>query len=443
MCRIQQALPFSSLPCIGAYSVHTIERLSVRQMAMPGQFTKNTVHTSTTLHCPRKKTESQDNVTIYFNNAATSWPKPPEVIEAVRVALEEPPAEPGRTSSSEDPTFSCRQVLSRLFNVRNLNKVILTPSSTYALNMVIRGLLLDRRGTHCVTTTLEHNSILCPLEHLSQSHDIETTFIEPRSNGRLYPEELLAAVRPETALIALSHASNVTGCIQPVEEVIELAAELEIPVLVDASQSVGVIPLDYDSLPGRVFVAFAGHKGLFGPAGVGGLVAPDENLPQTFVGGTGVQSENPMHPSELPLRHEAGTMNLSGIAGLTAGVRFVRNQGLLNLGKHRNKLVQLLRNRLSEIDEVRLSPLASEDGRAGIVSFTLKGHSPEEIGFMLEEAFEIETRTGLHCAPRIHQGLGSMAEGSVRVSIAAFNTPQEIEQLAIAIRQAVTAQCVM
>jgi cysteine desulfurase / selenocysteine lyase len=370
---------------------------------------------------------------IYLNNAATTYPKPAVVVDAVRAALMAPPAEPGRSGSGTDPTHACREALAELFGVAEPRRVILTPSATYALNLVIYGQLLSCPGTHVATTVLEHNSVLRPLAHLRRNHGIAATHLEPLADGRIDPSSLLEAVRPETRLIAVTHASNVTGCVQPVEEIAQLAADLHIPLLIDASQSAGAVPLDHGRLPGRVFVAVAGHKGLFGPMGTGTLIVPDDELAQIIVGGTGVQSDNPLHPSELPIRYEAGTMNLPGIAGLTAGVRFVLARGVENLGQHRDELIRLLRGRLRTIDSCRLSPLAREDGRAGVVSFTLKGWKPNDLGFALRDSFEIETRTGLHCAPLIHRSLGAMPDGSVRASVADFNTAEDMEQFADAL----------
>jgi cysteine desulfurase family protein len=380
-------------------------------------------------------------MTTYLNNAATTFPKPIEVIEAVRASVENPPIEPGRSGGGKDPTKACRNELAELFNVPQPSQVILTPSSTYALNLVIRGFLLDREGGHCLTTVLEHNSVLRPLEHLRQSQGLTLTHVEPQADGSLNPNDLLASVQEDTRLIVVTHASNVSGCVQPVDQIAREAAEIDVPLLLDISQSAGAVELDYDSLPGRVFVAFAGHKGLFGPTGVGGLIVPDDRLPQTFVGGTGVQSENPLHPAELPIRYEAGTMNLPGIAGLAAGVRFVKEQGVAELGRHRNELVHGIRRRLDQLPGIRLSPLADDDGRAGIVSLTLKGWPPEDLGYLIQESFGIETRSGLHCAPKTHRSLGTSPEGSVRVSVAAFNTEDDVDRLATALETAVGVQC--
>ena len=202
---------------------------------------------------PRKYSRSKRvySMDIYFNNAATTFPKPATVIKAVESCLSKPPAEPGRTGRDADPTAACRQELAALFGVSDPRQVIITPSATYAINLVIRGHLLDRPQAHVITTVLEHNSVLRPLKHLELDRQIELTHVEPEADGRVDPRGMLTWIRPQTQLIAVTQASNVTGCIQPVEEIAAIAADAEIPLLIDASQSAGAIPLDYGRLPGR------------------------------------------------------------------------------------------------------------------------------------------------------------------------------------------------
>ena len=285
---------------------------------------------------------------IYFNNAATTFPKPPSVLVEMDRAMREPPAEPGRGPGGQDPTTSCRERLALLFDVPDPRHVILTPSATYASNLVLHGLLRGRPRSvsatpHVVTTDLEHNSILLPLEHLCDEGCITVSHVCPGADGRVYPQDVQEQVNSHTALIAVTHMSNVTGAIQPLEELAELAAARGVPLLIDAAQSAGAVPLSWKGLPGRAFVVFAGHKGLFGPSGTGGLIVPDAHLPPSFVGGTGVLSESRLQPERLPLRYEAGTPNLPGIAGLTEGVRFVLDRGVLQLGQARSELVRALR----------------------------------------------------------------------------------------------------
>jgi cysteine desulfurase family protein len=371
---------------------------------------------------------------IYFNNAATTYPKPPTVLAAVERALREVPAEAGRGSGGADPAALCRAELARLFAVPDPRQVILAPSATYAANLVLFGLLSGRGGSrvspvHVVTTVLEHNSILRPLEHLRDEGRVVVSHVKPRDDGRIEPADVFQQLRRETALLAVTHMSNVTGAVQPVEQCAALAAARGIPLLIDAAQSAGAIPLSWNKLPGRVFVVFSGHKGLYGPTGTGGLLVPDAELPPTFVGGTGVLSESRLQPERLPLRYEAGTPNLPGIAGLCAGVRFVLERGVAQLGQTRHRLVQRLRDGLACMPAVRLAPRADADGRGGIVSFAAAGWTAGELSYALLESFTIHTRAGLHCAPRAHATLGLPADGSVRVSVGAFNTAEEVEAL--------------
>lgn len=368
----------------------------------------------------------------YLNNAATSYPKPAAVLEAVSRNLESPPSEPGRVGGNGDDVLrTCRAELAQLFGVMQPERIVLLPSATYAINQVLWGLL--GAGDHVVTTTFEHNSVLRPLAHLARERGVETTHVEPLADTTVDAGSITAAIRPQTRLVAVSHAGNVTGAVQPVAEIAAAVAQRGVALLIDAAQSAGALNIDHGRLPGRVFIVFAGHKGLLGPTGVGGLVLPDEDLPQTIAGGTGIRSESLTHPEELPLRHEAGTPNLPGIAGLAAGAAWVRLRGVTTEGEHRNSLVQQCRERLRRVPGLTLLPLPGDDGRAGIVSFTAEGRSPDELAFALRQGFQIETRAGLHCAPLSHRGLGTWPQGTVRVSFGAFNRAEQVAALADAL----------
>jgi cysteine desulfurase family protein len=376
---------------------------------------------------------------VYLNNAATSYPVPDAVRGAVVAAMREPPVEPGRThTAAEDPLGACRNRLAQLTGLETPTRVALFPSATHAINCVIHGVMRD--GGHAVTTDAEHNSVLRPLSHAAAEWGVQVTHLSGDGRGKVDPETLRHRVRSDTKLIALTHASNVTGVVQPVEEVARVAAEHEIPLLVDAAQSAGVLPVEPHRWPGRVFVALAGHKGLYGPAGTGALLLPDDRLKQQVVGGTGIRSESSLHPPTMPLRHEAGTPNLVGLAGLTAGVAWVLEQGVEVLAGHRAQLAELLRQGLDDLGgRVSLVPstdsLATPDRCCGVVSFTARDLEPRELGFALQESFGMVVRTGLHCAPRIHPALGTSPGGTVRVSVGAFNTRQDVEQLLNALQE--------
>ncbi len=373
----------------------------------------------------------------YLNNAATSYPKPKRVLEAVQRSLQEPPSEPGRSRQNQDPTLPCRERLAKLFHVPAPNQVILTPSATVALNLVIAGCLHEHPKGNCLSTRLEHNSVIRPLEHGRKRFGTQTIYLDPDQDGRIASSSLLRYLDKETRLVVCTQASNVTGCIQPVEEMAEITAEYGVPFLIDASQSAGCVELKYNELPGQVYVAFAGHKGLFGPMGTGGLILPDNSLEPILTGGTGIQSESLLQPASLPIRYEAGTPNLPGIAGLAAGAEFVLERGIESLGMHRDSLVRSLREKLTRNPRIHLSPLADSDGRAGVVSFRAEGWSTEELGFILGESFGIETRHGLHCAPLIHKTIGTEPQGNIRASVSAFNTEDDILKLADALERLV------
>jgi cysteine desulfurase / selenocysteine lyase len=374
---------------------------------------------------------------IWLNNAATVFPKPIEVRDAVARALVEPPCEPGRTGGTIDASVPCRQEVAALLGVGDPSRVVLLPSATYATNAVIAGLLAD--GGHAIASSLEQHAVLRPLAHHVHSRGARVSWVDPDREGRVDPAAIGREITLETRLVALTHASNVTGGVQPIAAVAEVCARAHVPLLLDIAQTAGCVAIALDQLPGRVFAAFSGHKALCGPEGTGGLVVPDDGLAQTIVGGTGVRGEAELHPGELPLRHEAGTPNLPGLAGLAAGVRWVAAHGVGALGEQRAAHVAALRAALRTIPGIWLTPLPEDDGRVGIVSFGHPAHSPDEIGFALREAFGLEIRSGLHCAPRAHNWLGTAPLGTVRVSFGPDNTAADVTTLAEAVRRIVAS----
>ncbi len=370
---------------------------------------------------------------IYLNNAATSYPKPPEVVAAVCRLLAETPGSSERGfGNGRDHRTTCRSAVADLLGVADAFRVALLPSATHALNEVIRPFAVP--GAHVVTTVLEHNSVLRPLEH-ARLRGAEITHLEPEPGGAVTPAAVVSSIRDTTTLIVVTHASNVTGSVQPIAEIARVAADAEVPVLIDASQSAGGVPISYAGLPGRVFLVAAGHKGLLGPPGVGVLVLPDDQLEQSVVGGTGVRSVLVGHPTDLPLRHEAGTPNLPAIAGLTAGIGVLTLRGVATEGRHRHELVRQLRERLAVVPGCHLLPLAREDGRAGIVSLWLDGWDASELAFVLFDSFGVMTRAGLHCAPLVADHYRVPPSGTIRVSVGRETSPLEIDTVCSAIEQ--------
>ncbi len=372
---------------------------------------------------------------IYLNHAASSFPKPEPVISAVEAALRSPPEGEGRGGELASASSRCRAALAALFAVRDPGHVILTASATHALNLAIHGVLAGRPGGHAVTSLLEHNSLLRPLAHAARDRGLCTTWLEPDPEGRISPEAVASALRRETRIVALAHVSNVTGSVQPIEEIAAVAADAGVPLVVDAAQSAGAVELAHGALPGRGFVALAGHKGLLGPTGTGALIVPDASLPPLLTGGTGVRSESELQPEELPLRLEAGTANGPGLAGLAAALELVLARGVATLGARRAELLGELRRELAAVEGVELVAPLPHDRRGGLVCLRHARHAPEELAYLLRASFEIVTRAGLHCAPRAHAWLGSAPRGSVRVSVGASTTEAEVSALCAALRR--------
>jgi len=365
---------------------------------------------------------------IYLNNAATSHPKPARVVAAVMRSLTQPPREAGRSSGGGNALEDLRQSLARLFNVARPDHIALLPSATYALNLVIQG--LARPGSHVITSCYEHNSVLRPLYHLRQRQGIEVTYLTPEEcTVEKIDAALTGHLRDTTSLIVLTHVSNVTGAVLDVRQVARIAAQRGIPVVIDGAQGAGTVPVDHRSLPGTVYYCFAGHKVLMGPAGTGGVVLPDDRLPQMIFGGTGVLSVLENHPETLPLRHEAGTPNHSGFEGLLEGVRFLQEDGVSALYAYKKELIEHFVEGSQGLPRVRLVPNLSDTHGTGIVSFYLEGASPQEMAMVLSDSFGIEVRAGLHCAPLVNGALGLPARGTLRVSTGAFTTHDEIDSM--------------
>jgi cysteine desulfurase family protein len=375
-------------------------------------------------------------MSIYLDNAATTFPKPEQVYLAVEHALREIGVGPGRGSyrrglAASRLVFEAREAIAGLFGVVDSARVIFTHSATEALNLAIGGLL--KAGDHVVSTTMEHNSLVRPL-HLAEQEGVEVTWVEANKSGVVQSRQITAAIRDNTRLVAITHCSNVTGAIQPIEEVGALTRGKGILLLVDAAQSAGAIPIDVNAYSIDLLAA-PGHKGLFGPQGTGFLyIAAGVNLRPLLVGGDGGFSAAAEQPYTLPERFESGTLNTPGIAGLKAGVEFVRSTGVAAIRKKEGALVTQLLKGLKSIPNVVPHAPDSAEMRGGVVSFTVAGHDPAEIGFRLDSEYDIAVRVGLHCAPAAHRAIGTYPGGTVRVSPGYFNSEQDIEEFLRALR---------
>ena len=376
---------------------------------------------------------------IYLDNAATSWPKPDAVYYAVDNYQRHNGAAAGRgayrsAQSAERIVSQCRKRCADLIGAATPQQIIFTLNGTDALNLALHGLLRD--GDHLVTSVCEHNSVLRPLHALRQARSITFDAVGCDAQGFIDPDDIRRAVTARTRLIALTHASNVTGAVQPLAEVGRIAAERNVLFLVDAAQSLGHLALSVKEL-GCHLLAAPGHKGLLGPLGTGILYLAEEvktELRPLRQGGTGTRSDDPQQPATLPERFESGNLNVPGIVGLNAGIGWLHEQGLTAFHKQELQLRELLLQSLSEIPGVTIYGPQTNQPAVGLVSFNIAGFDPQEVAAALDSAAGIEVRSGLHCAPLMHAGLGTAPGGAVRVSFGPFTTAGDIAAVSAAVR---------
>jgi cysteine desulfurase / selenocysteine lyase len=377
---------------------------------------------------------------IYLDNAATSWPKPPEVIKAISEVTEQAGGNPGRSGhrlsiAAARVIYNCREKVAEFFNVPDAMRVIFTANATQAINLALLGIL--KPGDNVVTTSMEHNAVMRPLRFLEKKGVI-LHIAQCAADGTLDIKEISKLISSQTRLVVMTQASNVSGTVLPVAEVTAKAHEFGVPVLVDASQSAGAIPIDMMGF-GIDLLAFTGHKELLGPTGTGGMVIHpgfDISLMQPLVfGGTGSRSESEKQPEDLPDKFESGTANLMGIAGLSAGLDWINSRGLWSIRDHNILLTKALIEGLSVIPGVKIYGTLNVENSVAIVSFTISGKIVSHIGFQLDENYDILCRVGLHCAPAAHKTLGSFPEGTVRLSLGIFTTMEDIYKTLKAIQE--------
>jgi cysteine desulfurase family protein len=378
-------------------------------------------------------TDLPEKPRIYLDNAATSWPKPETVYAAVDDYQRHLGAAANRSGYAEAAAVSqaverARRSIAGLLGLGDSSHLVFTFNGTDSLNLVIHGLL--RPGDHVITTVVEHNSVLRPLAHLEATAGVSVTRVGCDAAGVVDPDEVRAAIVPQTRLVAISHASNVTGALQPVEEVARIARAADVLVLCDAAQTIGHLEVELDRL-GVDFLAASGHKGLLGPLGTGVLaMRPDaaRALDSVRQGGTGTHSEVAQQPGELPSKFESGNLNVPGIVGLAAGVEYLRGRGLENLEREGRRLTERLLAGFGQVDGLRVMGPPSAHERVPLVSIVMAGYDPQEVALGLDAAFRIQVRPGLHCAPLVHESLGTLGEGgTVRFSLGAFTSDAEID----------------
>ena len=382
---------------------------------------------------------------IYLDNAASSWPKPPAVLERTREWIAGNGANPGRSNHrparrAGRMVREARVRLARLLGVEDSSRVVLASGATGALNVAIQGLL--RPGDHVVTTLLEHNSVLRPLHRMEEARGIQVTAVEPEADGRVRPDAIRDALTPRTRLVAVVHASNLLGTIQPVSEIVrEVRAEAgrDVAVLVDAAQTAGVLDLPVEAWDVDL-LALAGHKGPFGLQGTGALyVAPNVELEPLVTGGTGSRSHEARQPEEMPDRLEAGTPNTPGLVALSEGLRFLEETGLEEVRRREASLHRRLVGGLREIDGVRVhNPPGSEDHSVAVAAFDVADVDPVEAAFFYDRRHDSAVRAGLHCAPWAHRWVGTLERepsGAVRASPGFFTSDEDVDAFLEATRE--------
>ena len=374
---------------------------------------------------------------IYLDNAATTQKKPPQVLSAVVDALQNmgnsSRGTHGGALHSARSVFTARMLLSELFNGPGPEQVVFTTNATEALNIAIGGLFVP--GDHVITTALEHNSVLRPLYAQADAGTIELSVVPADRRGCVDYEDFSRLIRPNTRAIVCTHASNLTGNALDLYRIGAIARDRGVLLVVDASQSAGVLPIDMEKM-GISVVCFTGHKGLMGPQGTGGLcVARDINIRPLKVGGSGVQSYSRVHPEEMPPRLEAGTLNAHGIAGLAAGLEFIRETGLDTIHRREMDLAKRFYDGVKEIPGITIYGDFSHWNRTAVVTLNIGHYESGEVSDALWEDYEIATRPGAHCAPLMHEALGTVDQGAVRFSFSWFNTEEEIDAAIRAIKE--------
>lgn len=375
---------------------------------------------------------------IYLDHAASSWPKPPEVLKAMHDCMEQYAANPGRGShelavKASRVLFEGRKQLAKLFNIKNPNDIAYAPNTTFALNLAIKGFV--KEGDHILCTAVEHNSVRRPLEYLKRTKNVQVTYVKTDEQGRLSLDDVRREITSKTSLIVSTHSSNLLGSIMPIEELGQLCRDHHIKLLVDAAQTAGTMEVDVQKL-GIHMLAFPGHKGLLGPQGTGGLyIDPEIDLEPLLHGGTGSQSEAAEQPDVRPDRYEAGTQNTVGVAGLVEGVKYIHKQKVEQIHTKEWKLTQRIMHGLMEIDGVAILGPQIGQNKTGIVAFTIAGADSSEVAFILDQSFHIAVRAGFHCTPLAHEMVGTLERGAVRASVGCFTTEQETDQLLYAVRE--------
>ena len=378
---------------------------------------------------------------IYLDNSATSFPKPDAVYDFMNSFYRTKGVSPGRSGfdaalETEEVVNNTRKMLTKLFNGGpDHNRLTFSYNATDSLNLIINGLV--EKGTHVVTTMLEHNSVLRPLYMHEQAGIIEVTYVpfDPQT-GYVAPDDIKKAIKSNTKFVIVTHCSNVLGTIQPLAEIGRICKEKGVIFVADGSQGAGSVDFDMQASNVDVY-CFTGHKCLMGPTGIGGsYVREGIHINHTRAGGTGVRSAYPAHLEEYPYRLEYGTLNLLGVGGLYAGVKWITEQGVMNIHNREIELWDKLRKAVQQIEGVTTYCATSKENKNPVLSFNIKGFEAGDVGTMLDVDYNIAVRTGLQCAPKVHQHIGTAdIHGTVRMSVGAFTTEEDIEAAITAVKE--------
>lgn len=377
---------------------------------------------------------------IYFDNAATSWPKPPEVGEAVLHFLNEIGANPGRAGhrlsiESSRILYETRERVASVFHAADPMQVIFGANVTEGLNLALHGLL--RPGDHVITSSMEHNSVMRPLRDL-EAQGVELTIVPCTPEGLLNPQAVENAIRPNTVMIAVNHASNVIGTLQPINALGKIVRKHDLLFLVDCAQTGGAYPIDMEASQIDL-LGFTGHKSLYGPMGTGGLIIGERVQLEKFrslkQGGTGSRSEAEFQPEFLPDKFESGTPNTVGLAGLNAALGWLLREGIENIRTHETLLTQTLIDGLKAVPGIRVYGSGDASRQTATVSFNLQNMDPSEASLLLDENYGILCRVGLHCAPIAHKTIGTFPGGTIRFGLGYFNTLREVNQALNAVEE--------
>ena len=368
---------------------------------------------------------------IYLDNAATTYPKPEKVYSSILNYMKNVGASPCRGGyenalTGDRMVYKCRQSLINLFNFNKIENVVFTSNITASLNILIKSIVED--GWHVITSAMDHNSVIRPLVSLEKSNKIKLDILNCSEEGLINIEDFKNAIKDNTKLVVLSHASNIVGTIQPLETIGKICKEKGIYFIIDSAQTAGVLPLDFQNLNCNA-LAFTGHKALLGPQGIGGFIIDDKlnNIATNFIeGGTGSLSESTLQPDFLPDKFESGTMNTPGIAGLLAGIEYINEEGLNTIKEREEYLSREFINGLLNINSIKVYGPLDASLRTATISINSSKIDNSELGFLLDSEFGIMVRTGLHCAPLAHKTIGSFPQGTLRFSFGAFNDIKDI-----------------